>query len=153
MANYYPLISEAVAGLDPHAPRESRRILYERARAAQLSQLRIVSPPLSETEITRERLALEEAIRKVEREAAKRARDIDAQTLNDLATTADNRAVAQANRNSSVNQAKALVGTYSSNEIIIDSPSMIVTGAATGRLVRFWRWRLVLPGSQRARFA
>src|ERR1700741_4859065 len=74
MADYYPLIARAIAGLDPSAPGESRRALYERARAALISQLRSVQPPLSESEITRERLSLEEAVRKVESEAAQRAR-------------------------------------------------------------------------------
>ena len=76
MADYYPLIARAIAGLDPSAPGESRRALYERARAALIAQLRSVQPPLSESEITRERLSLEEAVRKVESEAAQRARDI-----------------------------------------------------------------------------
>ena len=75
MADYYPLIARAIAGLDPSAPGESRRALYERARSALIAQLRSVQPPLSETEITRERLSLEEAVRKVESEAAQRARD------------------------------------------------------------------------------
>jgi hypothetical protein len=75
MADYYPLIARAIAGLDPSAPGESRRALYERARSALIAQLRSVEPPLSESEITRERLALEEAVRKVESEAAQRARD------------------------------------------------------------------------------
>ena len=75
MADYYPLIARAIAGLDPSAPGESRRALYERARAALIAQLRNVQPPLSESEITRERLSLEEAVRKVESEAAQRARD------------------------------------------------------------------------------
>src|SRR5947209_5161918 len=75
MADYYPLIARAITGLDPAAPGESRRALYERARAALIAQLRSVEPPLSESEITRERLSLEEAVRKVESEAAQRARD------------------------------------------------------------------------------
>src|ERR1700742_2609216 len=74
MADYYPLIARAIAGLDPSAPGESRRALYERARSALIAQLRSGEPPLSESEITRERLALEEAVRKVEFEAAQRAR-------------------------------------------------------------------------------
>ncbi|SDT49365.1 hypothetical protein [Bradyrhizobium canariense] len=76
MADYYPLIARAIAGLDPSAPGEARRALYERARSALIAQLRGVEPPLSESEITRERLSLEEAVRKVESEAAQRARDI-----------------------------------------------------------------------------
>src|SRR5246500_735804 len=75
MADYYPLIARAIAALDPNAPGESRRALYERARTALVAQWRGVQPPLSESEITRERLSLEEAVRKVESEAAQRARD------------------------------------------------------------------------------
>ena len=45
-------------------------MLYERARTALVAQLRGVEPPLDEGEITRERLALEEAIRR-ESEAAR----------------------------------------------------------------------------------
>jgi hypothetical protein len=70
MADYYPLISRAVAGLEKNNG-ENRRALYERARAALLAQLRGVTPPLPESDITRERLALEESIRKVEAEAAR----------------------------------------------------------------------------------
>ncbi|MES2750339.1 MAG: hypothetical protein V4661_03100, partial [Pseudomonadota bacterium] len=73
MADYYPLIARAIAGLDPSAPGESRRALYERARTALIAQLRGVQPALSEAEITRERLALEDAVRRVEADAARRA--------------------------------------------------------------------------------
>jgi hypothetical protein len=76
MADYHPLISRAVAGLDKNTG-ENRRVLYERARAALVTQLRSVEPALDESDITRERLALEEAIRKVEAEAAKRSRPDD----------------------------------------------------------------------------
>lgn len=74
MADYYPLIARAVAGLDSTATGEQRRSLYERARSALIAQLRGVQPPLSESDITRERLTLEEAIRKVEQEWAQRSR-------------------------------------------------------------------------------
>ncbi len=77
MADYHPLISRAVAGLEKNTG-ENRRVLYERARTALVNQLRGVDPPLDESDITRERLALEEAIRKVEADAAKRARDEEA---------------------------------------------------------------------------
>src|SRR5215831_577962 len=73
MADYYPLINKAVAGLDKSTG-EARRALYERARTALVTQLRGVVPALSEQDITRERLALEEAIRKVEAEAARKSR-------------------------------------------------------------------------------
>jgi hypothetical protein len=73
MADYYPLIARAVTGLEKSTG-EARRALYERARVALVTQLRGVVPALSESDITRERLALEEAIRKVEGEAARRSR-------------------------------------------------------------------------------
>src|ERR1700733_5398478 len=73
MADYHPLIARAVDGLGPSTG-EARRALYERARAALVAQLRSIEPPLSEADITRERLALEDAIRKVEAETARKAR-------------------------------------------------------------------------------
>src|ERR1700722_15295602 len=73
MTDYQPLIARAVDGLGKSTG-EARRGLYERARSALVTQLRSVDPPLSESDITRERLALEEAIRKVEADAARKAR-------------------------------------------------------------------------------
>jgi hypothetical protein len=73
MADYHPLIARAVEGLGNNTA-EARRTLYERARAALVAQLRGIDPPLSEAEITRERLALEDAIRKVEAESVRKAR-------------------------------------------------------------------------------
>jgi hypothetical protein len=72
MTDYHPLIARAVDGLAKNTG-EARRALYERARAALVAQLRGVEPALSESDITKERLALEEAIRKVEAEAARKA--------------------------------------------------------------------------------
>jgi len=72
MTDYHPLIARAVEGLAKNTG-EARRSLYERARAALVAQLRSVEPALSESDITKERLALEEAIRKVESEAARKA--------------------------------------------------------------------------------
>src|SRR5690606_26281323 len=69
MTDYRPLLSRAVAGLDPNTG-EARRAVYDRARTALVNQLRGLNPPLAEADITRERLALEDAIRKVEGEAA-----------------------------------------------------------------------------------
>jgi hypothetical protein len=66
VADYYALIARAVRGAGTD---ESRRSIYDRARTAQLTHLRKVHPPPSETEINRERLALEEAIDRVECEA------------------------------------------------------------------------------------
>src|ERR1700726_3457492 len=73
MTDYQPLIARAVQGLGKSTG-EARRALYERARTALVTQLRGVVPALSESDITRERLALEEAIRKVEAEAARKSR-------------------------------------------------------------------------------
>src|SRR5215471_9689939 len=70
MADYYPLIARAVAGLDKNTG-DARRAVYERARAALVAQLRGVTPVLDESDVTRERLALEEAIRKVEGESSR----------------------------------------------------------------------------------
>src|ERR1700686_618670 len=72
MADYYPLIARAVAGLDKNTG-DARRTLYDRARAALVAQLRGVTPALEESDATRERLALEEAIRKVKGESARQS--------------------------------------------------------------------------------
>jgi hypothetical protein len=73
MNEYYPLIARAVEGLD-RSTGASRRVLYERARNALVAQLRSNEPALLEADITKERLALEEAIRKVEADAARKSR-------------------------------------------------------------------------------
>jgi hypothetical protein len=73
MTDYHPLIARAVEGLEKNTG-EVRRSLYERARTALVTQLRSVEPALSESEITKERLALEDAIRKVEAEVARKSR-------------------------------------------------------------------------------
>jgi hypothetical protein len=65
MTDYLPLLSRAVSGLERNTG-EARRSVYDRARQALLKQLRSMNPPLAESEITRERLALEEAIRRIE---------------------------------------------------------------------------------------
>ncbi|MFC3691260.1 hypothetical protein [Chenggangzhangella methanolivorans] len=65
MADYFPVLSRAVAGLENNTP-EARRAVYERARAAITRQLRAIEPPLSEDDIGREQSQLEEAIRRIE---------------------------------------------------------------------------------------
>lgn len=67
MADYYPVLARAIASLEHNTP-EDRRAVYERARTAIVKQLRGYEPQLSESEITRERLALEDAIRRMEAE-------------------------------------------------------------------------------------
>ena len=71
MNDYYPLIARAVERLD-RSTGEARRAVYERARKA-VAQLRSNQPALLDADITKERLALEEAIRKVEAEAARKS--------------------------------------------------------------------------------
>lgn len=73
MADYHPLLARAVAALDRNTGPE-RGALYEWARAALVELLWGVTPALDESEITGERLSLEEAIRKVEGEAAREAK-------------------------------------------------------------------------------
>jgi hypothetical protein len=65
MADFYPLLSRAIASLPDNTP-EARQSLYERARSVLLSQLRSLDPPLPEADIARERLALEDVIRRLE---------------------------------------------------------------------------------------
>jgi hypothetical protein len=69
MTDYLPLLTRAVSNLGNNP--EGRRAVYDRARQALVGQLRAMTPPLAEAEITRERLALEEAIRRVEAQSAK----------------------------------------------------------------------------------
>jgi hypothetical protein len=148
MADYYQLIAKAVAGLDPDASGESRRALYERAQAALLDKLQT----FTEAEITRERLALEEAVRRVEDEASQRARDAavpsfrdHVSAFSDLVTDADElgKSTAEAKRRHFGLQANALeIGRMANpSSINVELPSMIVTGDATGILGRIWRWR------------
>ena len=115
MADYFELIKKAVSRLDPDASCESRRAIYERARAAQITQLRTINPPLSEAEITSEQLALEEAVRRVEAETAERSGDVLVRTLSDLLAAADRigEPVTRAERRSAV---QALANPFSPNQ-------------------------------------
>jgi hypothetical protein len=70
VTDYQSLIARAVEGVASDKG-ETRRALYERARTALVTQLRAVDPPLSESVIAKERLALESAIREVEDDAAR----------------------------------------------------------------------------------
>lgn len=68
MAEYYAVLSRAVASLEVNTP-EARRAVYDKARNALIAQLKAIVPPLPTSEISRQRLELEEAIRRAEREA------------------------------------------------------------------------------------
>ena len=68
MTDYYRVIARGIADLDTSSP-DSRREFYLRARAELELQLCGLDPPLKQSEMMRERLALDEAIRKIEAEA------------------------------------------------------------------------------------
>ena len=76
MADYYPLIRDAIAALDKRTG-EDRIAFYDRARTILVDKLRKADPPLSETIIDQERLALEDAIAKAEADAISKA-EVDA---------------------------------------------------------------------------
>lgn len=65
MADFQPILARAIAAL-PDKSAASRRSVYDRASAALLAQLRGLDPPLGEAEIMRERLALDEAVARIE---------------------------------------------------------------------------------------
>jgi hypothetical protein len=108
MADYYPMISRAIAGLARDASAE-RQALYNRMREALSAALRTAEPAFTEFQVMRERLALEDAISRAEGEVGGR----------DLADDAEDIATA------------------------VEIPWMILTGDASGRFNRVWRyaWR------------
>jgi hypothetical protein len=79
MADYYPLISNAIAALDRKSS-EGRSAFYDRARAILADRLRKADPPLSESIIEQERLALEDAISKAEADATRGEGKLEADT-------------------------------------------------------------------------
>ena len=68
MADYYLLMRDAIAAVDAKTGVD-RRLFYDRARALLADHLRKADPPLSETLIEQEQLALEDAIRRIEAQA------------------------------------------------------------------------------------
>jgi hypothetical protein len=69
MADFYPVLKKAIDALPAGASRETRNALYDKARAALLRQLQARDPLPSEGDIMRQRLALEEVVRRIEQEA------------------------------------------------------------------------------------
>jgi hypothetical protein len=69
MADYYSLISRAIAALPQPTP-DARQAVYERARKALTNQLRGIQPPVADADIAAESRALEEAITRLEIEIA-----------------------------------------------------------------------------------
>ena len=72
MTDYYPLIDTAVAALENNTS-AARRTVYEYARSALVRQSRNKIPPLTEAELACERLALEQAILRVQAEQGRRS--------------------------------------------------------------------------------
>lgn len=71
MADYYSLISRAIAALPQPTP-DTRQAVYDRARKALVNQLRGIQPPVADADIAAEGRALEEAITRLELELAVR---------------------------------------------------------------------------------
>jgi len=67
VADYYQLLSGVVTALEDNSAAVRRRI-YENMRTGFLEQMRKRDPPLADAHVTQEQIALEEAIRKVEKE-------------------------------------------------------------------------------------
>jgi hypothetical protein len=69
MPDYYHLLARAISALSTNtATTKARRRIYDMARHALVKQARAIEPEMGEVELTRERLELERAIRKVEAE-------------------------------------------------------------------------------------
>jgi hypothetical protein len=84
MTDYHTVMAQAVESLDQNTSR-TRQVLYERARTAQVTHLRAIHPPLSESAIAEERLSLEIAIREVEAEIAGKSETGPRESKPDLA--------------------------------------------------------------------
>jgi hypothetical protein len=67
MAEYYPLLAKAIAGL-PNSTPETRRAVYERARKALLGQLQNLQPPVPAADLARESESLDAAVARLEAE-------------------------------------------------------------------------------------
>jgi hypothetical protein len=78
--DYYLLIARAVERLE-ESTEITRRTIYDLARSAMLSKLRSLRPALNESEISQEKEALDEAIRRVEAEAVRRLRNGPSRSL------------------------------------------------------------------------
>lgn len=79
MADYYPLLTRAIATLPDQDPAQ-RQAIFRRAREALERQLRGLDPPLGEAEILKETLALEDVIRRIEADFAELPPIVPAET-------------------------------------------------------------------------
>ncbi len=71
MADYYRLLSSVIEALEGTSA-EVRRRLYESARTGFLEQMRKREPHLADSYINQQQIAMEEAIRRVEKEQMSR---------------------------------------------------------------------------------
>jgi hypothetical protein len=67
MADYYPLLQKAIAGLSLNTL-ETRHAIYDRARSALLRQLASIDPPVAQAIVDRELGALEQVFTRLEME-------------------------------------------------------------------------------------
>jgi len=86
MTDYYPLIARGVAGLG-ETTTEFRRALYQRVQGSLLEHLREINPPLEESEILRECLSFDDAVRRVEAETAGREAESLGEVLSRIEAT------------------------------------------------------------------
>jgi hypothetical protein len=117
MADYYPLLSRLIAEQARDSSAESRQVLYDRARAALLDGLRSAEPPFSQFHIMHERLALEDAVNRIEGEVTQRMQEVPPETSDQT--------------------------TSAYLEAVDAFPFMVLRGDATGKLNQTWRcaWR------------
>jgi hypothetical protein len=80
MADYYSIVAKAVTALEPNT-RRVRQQLYERARAAMMSEMESAYPPFHGSEIAAAKMSLESAIEKVEAGAIRRKSTASARTV------------------------------------------------------------------------
>jgi hypothetical protein len=73
MSDYYPIVAKAVNALGPNTE-ETRRRVYDRARAALLLEVHKLVPALDQTEIMAEQFFLELAIGEVEADTQREQR-------------------------------------------------------------------------------
>ncbi|WP_319412973.1 hypothetical protein [uncultured Cohaesibacter sp.] len=78
MADYYAILKRAVEAV-PTQNREQRQTIYDKARKALLTKLQNMDPPLPPADISKQRMALEEAVRAVERDLSAAASAASAQ--------------------------------------------------------------------------
>src|SRR5271163_1390577 len=74
MTDYYPTVAKAVSALGSNNE-EARRLIYDRARAALLSEVHKLVPALDQPEIMAEQLYLELAIGEVEADSQREQSD------------------------------------------------------------------------------